>query len=179
MRLFVGIFPNTLISEHALAAARSFDLPAYRATAPEQAHLTVLFIGEVESRRLEETIESVLRSGAGLPRFDLTPTRLRTLPERGPSRLVALETDAPAPLLEFRSRLVRRLAKQARTKSNDRFLPHITVLRFRSPTRCAPIDVEWDGEERITVSSAFLIRSTLLSTGAVYERVAEVEFERA
>ncbi len=179
MRLFVGIFPNTDVSEHALAVTRSLDLPTHRETAREQMHLTVLFIGEVESRRLDETIESVRRSGAGLPRFELVPTRLRTLPERGPSRLVALETDAPAPLLEFRSRLVRRLGKHARMKSNDRFLPHITVLRFGAPMRCEAIDVAWDGPRMIEVSSAFLIRSTLLTTGAVYERLAEVEFESA
>lgn len=137
----------------------------------EQVHLTLQFIGGVPERDLEGVIESVERSAAGLPAFTLTPVGLVTFPERGTPRLIALELDAPATLLEIRRRLVQRLAHRPRRENPDRFTPHMTLTRFKPdahPKRVRQA-VELPG---FAVSEVVLFRSKLKPTGAVYSRAA-------
>jgi 2'-5' RNA ligase len=97
--------------------------------------------------------------------------RLITLPRRGPKRLVAVETDAPASVMELKRRLVTRLAHDPRRDSADRFLPHLTVCRFRAPARMEALDHALD-EAPFPVEEVRLMRSVLRPTGAEHDAVA-------
>ena len=104
LRVFVGIYPPS-DGEGTQAAAlletlTGLTLPSHRIVPSEQLHLTVHFVGDVSSRDLDRTIESVARSAAGLESFSLCPLKLISLPTRGRARLIAIETDRPAQLLE-------------------------------------------------------------------------------
>lgn len=175
MRLFVAVYPDADLAQRCAAAAQSLTLPDHRPTPHEQIHLTLLFVGDVDARHLDEITESVHRSAAGLPAFTLTPQRLITLPERGPARLVALETDAPAPMLEFRSRLVRRLAHRTRARSNDRFRPHFTLARFNSPTAGVRVNEPIDLPP-MSIAEVHLMASTLHPSGAVHRSLERIQF---
>ncbi len=182
VRLFVGLYPPLDVARQALASVGKLDLPPHRLTAPDQVHLTLLFIGEVVLRPagvLDEIVESVERSAAGIRRFRLEPTELLTLPKRGPARLIALSTTLPGELVELHDRLVRRLAQQTRQRPSDRFLPHLTLCRFRSPMSAeglrqqvlaAPLDLP-----AFEAVSLRLMRSRLQAGGAVHEEVARAE----
>jgi 2'-5' RNA ligase len=100
----------------------------------------------------------------------MTPTRIISLPERGTPRLVALEFDAPAPLMEVRRRLVKRLAREARRENPERFLPHMTLLRYGGSARPERIEerVDLGGFE---VQEIVLVRSVLRPGGAVHSEV--------
>ena len=88
LRLFVAIHPPAERSQAMLTALKNpGDLPPFRATPPDQVHMTLQFIGDTPAKDLENTIESVRRSASGLAAFDLTPLRLITLPERGPAQI--------------------------------------------------------------------------------------------
>lgn len=172
LRLFVAVFPDGNVARELLRAIRNLELPAHKLTPPEHIHITMQFIGDTESRELENVMESVERSAAGLKRFTLTPSRLLTFPERGPARLLAAETDAPPTLLEIQRRLAHRLARSE--KHNRPFRPHLTLCRFRSPVRALainqPIAVSSFNVDRIV-----LMKSTLKPTGAVYGEVMAAE----
>ncbi|MBX3375390.1 MAG: RNA 2',3'-cyclic phosphodiesterase [Phycisphaeraceae bacterium] len=131
LRLFVTIDPpeGARRAMLGLLAGLSID-PRHKVTPLDQVHLTVQFIGDTEERELPNVVESVRRAAAGIGTFSLSPQRLISLPERGPVRLVALETDAPTALLELHRRLAHRLARSPRAKAGDRFLPHLTLCRF-------------------------------------------------
>jgi 2'-5' RNA ligase len=166
LRLFVGIYPTPEFAASALALLDGIgELPPRRASPAAQIHLTAQFIGETDPRRLEAVRESVARAASGLGSFSITVERLITLPRRGPARLVAVETDAPPPLVELHRRLVSRLARKPRKEASDRFVPHLTLCRFRAPTpglrfeRPAPIG----GFE---VREVRLMRSLLRPEGA-------------
>lgn len=151
------------------------DLPAHRTTPREQVHVTVHFIGDMDARRLDDTIESVERSASGLHTFVLTPLRLVALPERGHPRLVALETDAPPPLVELHRRLVHRLARPARKAERegagrDRFLPHFTLCRFAHGVRAEQIDRPVSIDP-IPVGHVSLVSSVLHAAGARHEEL--------
>ena len=176
MRLFVAAYPPADSVQAMLACMQSLALPAHRLTAAEQVHLTVQFIGDTPSKDLDATVESVQRAAAGLRSFTLQPLRLLALPERGPKRLIALETDLPSELMELHRRLVIRLARNARPRAADRFRPHFTLCRFRTQMRGLSLD------QPISIGSfqigrIFLMRSALSSDGATHHQVASCELE--
>ena len=173
-RLFVGVYPPPEVALALVAALAQIDLPPHRVTSPEQVHLTLQFIGDTPASDLERTIETVRRATAGVGPFTLTPHQLIALPRRGPSRLLAAETDAPASLLELQRRLSSRLARSPRRRPGDRFLPHLTLCRFRNPARieARPSIL---AVEPFSVDRIVLMKSTLRPVGAVHEIVDSVE----
>ena len=171
LRLFVAIHPPPETAKAMLdEIERLKTLPPHKSTALEQVHMTLQFIVDTPVKDLEDTIESVRRSASGLPAFDLKPLKLITLPERGPARLIACETDAPATLLELKRRLAHRLAKNPRDQKDQRFRPHLTLCRFRSPARGVRI-VRNIQSAAFAVTEIRLMRSTLDSTGAQHHEV--------
>lgn len=173
LRLFVAIYPPEDTARAMLRAMRKLDPPAHRPTRLDQVHLTLQFIGDTPSRDLDAVSESVERSGAGIAPFMLTPWRLLSLPPRGRPRLIACETDAPAPLLELQRRLVTRLARKPRPNPGDRFVPHLTLCRFTRSAR--PHDVDHPvAIEPFPIDRVLLVRSILRPEGAEHAPVHEV-----
>jgi RNA 2',3'-cyclic 3'-phosphodiesterase len=139
LRLFVAVYPPRELAEDWARRVKAMrDLPPYRLTPIEQIHLTLQFIGDTPVKNLEPTIESCRRAAKGLGCFELAAQEFITLPERGPKRLIAVETDAPPTLLELKRRLAMRLASNVRENPARKFRPHLTVCRFRSPAPGAP-----------------------------------------
>lgn len=174
VRLFVACYPPADAAHGLLESLEEIDLPRHRHTPVEQVHLTIHFIGETPVGDLTNVSESVQRSAAGLEAFLLTPRRLVSLPEKGAARLIAVETDAPAGLLEIQRRLVRRLARNPRKRTGDRFLPHLTLCRFKAPTRMARVEHEIDCPS-FRVSRIALMRSTLTPGGVEHHEVETFE----
>jgi 2'-5' RNA ligase len=173
LRLFVAIYPPPERQREYLGAARALrppPAPDHRETPPEQVHLTLQFVGHVPERELPGILESVERSASGVPAFSMAPTRLISLPERGTPRLLAMEFDAPGPLLEVRRRLVKRLAREPRRENPERFLPHMTVLRYSGYTRARRIE-EAVAVPAFEVREIVLVRSVLRPGGAVHSEV--------
>jgi len=166
LRLFVAIDPPVEARRAMVERLATVPIdPRHRATPPDQVHLTVQFIGDTEERELPEVMESVHRAASGIGAFSLTPRRLISLPERGPVRLIALETDAPAPLVELHRRLAMRLARSPRAKAADRFLPHLTLCRFSGEASAEPVD-EPVSLPAFAVASIRLMKSILRPQGA-------------
>lgn len=175
LRLFVAAHPPPEVACALLESLSRLELPAHRAVPAAQIHLTSQFIGDTPAKRLPEVVESVERSCAGLEAFALTPLRLIALPQTGPARLVAAETDAPAALLELHRRLAHRLAKNARERPGDKFLPHLTLCRFTTAGAApaglpSPLEVGPFPVRHVT-----LLRSVLLRDGAEHRPVARFD----
>jgi 2'-5' RNA ligase len=177
LRLFASIEPPEDAAREMLRALRKLDLPPAaraRETPLAQLHMTVQFIGDTDERELPGVMESVERSVSGLPAFDLRVTRLATLPERGPVRLVAAFTDAPPQLLELHRRLVARLARAPRSKKGDRFNPHLTLARFGGSGTPPRLDLP-HAATPFRVGHILLMRSTLRPAGAEHAEIARFE----
>ncbi|MFG0331184.1 MAG: RNA 2',3'-cyclic phosphodiesterase [Phycisphaerales bacterium] len=179
LRLFIAIYPPRELAEAWLGALARFDLADHRLISPEHIHLTVLFVGSFPPRRLDEAVESVERSVAGVRPFELRPERMLTLPDDGAlPRLVAIETDLPAALRECRDRLVRRFARHARRRPSERFRPHLTLCRFHRDATPTSLDAPVDGVESapFRVETVTLVKSTLHPKGARHEVVHRAPF---
>ncbi len=175
-RLFVAAYPPVEIAQVLSRRVPPALLPFVRVTEPEQIHITLLFIGNVASKQLEAVAESVDRSCAGQNAFHLSFEKLTALPLRGPKRVVVATTDAPAPLLEIRSRLVRRLSRQSRERPNERFLPHFTMARF---VEAKTLDLKEPlSLDRIAIGEVRLMRSRLAPEGAKHTLVHACELRQ-
>lgn len=179
LRLFVALYPTHEVTRALLRAAERLELPPRRAVAPGLVHMTIQFIGDTPARDVDEVTESVLRSVAGLKAFALTAQRLMTLPERGPARLIAAETERDPTLLELKQRLATRLARRVKPEGRD-FRPHITLARFRQPGAAARVDrplAAGEGPWAFPVSRILLMRSDLRPEGALHREVAAAPLE--
>lgn len=173
MRLFVAAYPPVEAARGMLELLRGMDLPEHRLVPAEQVHMTLHFVGDTDKRQLDEVMESVERAAAGIGAFDLTPRELVCLPERGEARLVAVETDAPAELLEIQRRLAAKLARPARDR--QRFLPHMTLCRFRNGAKVWRVDPHAVEVEAFAVREIRLMESVLKPGGAEHREVGRAD----
>jgi 2'-5' RNA ligase len=171
LRVFIAAYPPSPVVDMLAARAADLDLPAHRVTPLDQVHLTLQFVGEVDRRELERVIESAERAAAGVGSFEVVPNRLICLPERGPARLIAAAAPEVSPLTELTRRLAARLARKP--GKGRRFLPHLTLLRFRASARDFSMD-EAIEPTPFTVDRIAVMRSTLTKGGAEHREVREI-----
>lgn len=175
MRLFVALYPPAEAATAMLELLQGVELPEHREVPAEQVHMTLQFIGDTDERQLGEVMESVERAAAGVRSLELTPRELMCLPERGDPRLVAVETDAPAGLMEIQRRLAAKLARNPRDK--QRFLPHMTLCRFRNGARVWRVERRALEMEPFAVREIRLMESVLKPGGAEHREVGRAGLE--
>ena len=178
LRLFVAAYPPPEAVDRMLAALDTMELPRGRRTPAEQVHLTLQFIGDRPIAAMAETIESFRKAASAISAFELVIDGLIMLPERGRPRLIAAEASAPpGAVVELHRRLASRLASEPRSQKGERFLPHLTLMRFDQgsadgsaglarKTPIAPIV--------FAVREIALMRSVLRPEGAVHKIVERV-----
>jgi len=183
LRLFVAAYPPREAVERLLGALSGLRVPSFVPVRPEQLHLTLLFMGETRAGRLPEVCESVDRAAAGISGFRLTARRVVTLPKGDQPRVLAVETDAPAALMELQRRLSRRLANPSR--SSGPFLPHVTLARFRHGDTAPEVDIDVEnlappvrvGLAAFDVQEIRLVRSVQLPSGARHDVMSVAALE--
>jgi 2'-5' RNA ligase len=176
LRLFVAAYPAREVVASLQEARRAVAPAGVREVAPGQVHLTLQFIGPVEPRDLERVEESVGAACRGVGAFELRPQRLISLPARGPVRVIAAETDAPAQLIELHRRLAQRLARDARQDPADRFMAHVTLARAQAGASAARVDAPV-GCGPFRVDRVVLVRSVLRPEGAEHRALGEWRLE--
>lgn len=170
LRLFVAAYPPIHLAHALLDLLGQSGARDMRLTPPEQVHLTLQFIGDTDPRDMEGVQESVRRAVSGLEPPEVGVAGLVSLPERGQARLVAAALEPHPTLLELHRRLALRLAKNAKERSGERFLPHLTLGRYASGGG-ARIEVESPGLERFRIAEAILVQSVLKPSGAEHRPI--------
>jgi 2'-5' RNA ligase len=170
LRLFVAAYPPPDLASKLLDLLASLKPRNLRFSPPDHIHLTLQFIGDTDPRQLSEVHESVERAASGLQPATVTVTKLISLPERGRARLVAAALDPHPMLLELHRRLVLRLAKNAKERSADRFLPHMTLGRY--PNTGDRLEAPVQSAPAFEVFQIVLVQSFLRAEGAEHRPVA-------
>jgi RNA 2',3'-cyclic 3'-phosphodiesterase len=179
MRLFVALaIPDPVVQSLMLIQA---GVPGARWQTPEQLHLTLCFIGEVDGRDAA-AIDDAL-AGIRAPGFSLQLHGVGQFGEGRKSRSHALWAGArPNPALEHLQRKVDIAIRRAGTPAEaHKFTPHVTLARMRHPD--AGKVVEWLTHHALYTSAEFEIgafqlhSSRLTSDGSIYRVEQSYELE--
>lgn len=127
IRLFAGLaLPPDLCEE---LARLQGGIPDARWTAPENFHITLTFIGEVP----EETVEDVDDALASVyaPAFDLHISGIGSFAQGNDLKVIWLGLGESAALHALKHRVDDALARYAIPFEKRKYVPHITLARFR------------------------------------------------
>jgi 2'-5' RNA ligase len=148
---------------------------------PEDAHLTLNFIGEVNDERAR-AVMSACEAPVPLPPFEVSLQRVGAFPPGGAPRVIWLGVDDPSRMLHVLADELQRRLSAAGVDTGDRPLrPHVTVARVRDAaglkTR-ALLDGWADASAgQLLVTSATLFESRLSSSGAEHVPLVRVPLE--
>jgi 2'-5' RNA ligase len=125
-RLFTGLEIPSDIGEE-LSALRG-GLPGARWVEPENYHVTLRFIGDVDgavAREITSVLAQVRRSA-----FDLRLEGLRSFGSRKPRAVVALAPTMPA-LMDLQAEHERLMQRVGLEPEGRKYTPHVTLARLR------------------------------------------------
>ena len=145
---------------------------------PEQQHLTLRFIGELDNGRLNEVADA-LALVEGWP-FELGLEGLGHFPPRGEPQVLWVGVAKSAELAGLKRRIDRALAAADVPPESRKFTPHVTLARIRAPLsreRLATYLMRHSlyRSERFPVSSFHLYSSRLKPDGA--QHLLEASYE--
>ena len=173
LRLFVGLeLPESFHTEFSMIQS---GLPNARWVAPENLHLTLQFIGEIDED-VAEDIDAALKA-VEHSAFDLSLAGMGCFESRNRARAVWLDV-APEPKLgHLHAKIEQALIHAGLPPSGRKFKPHVTLARLkRTPVDAVSFYLEAHGAIRLpafTVDHVTLFRSHLSHSGANYEKLAD------
>ncbi len=183
VRTFVALtVPESLVvAVRRIQGRARIELPrGLRWTRPEQAHMTLAFLGDVPAERLGDLAAIVRDVASGFAPFEVQVSSIGGFPRAQRPRVIwAGVAGEPVPIFsELHERLWERIAPiKPRTKPEDRpFHPHITLARVPGPqppklAGWMEKHADWDFGPW-PVSEVALIRSVLTPSGPNYETIA-------
>jgi 2'-5' RNA ligase len=176
-RLFVAIAMPAEIAESLDRMAHGF--PDARWTDLEDLHLTLRFIGEVEQSTFYNLGE--LLAGVSLAPFELELRGVGLFPPRGPLRQLWVGVTSNPDLMRLRRRIDACLAEAGVPAERRKFVPHVTLARFRQPPPEARLAAYLQRHSLVRlppfpVDSFGLYSSILRSDGAEHLLEAEYNF---
>ncbi len=125
VRLFVALALPSEVKAH--LAALAGGIPGARWVAPENYHLTLRFIGEVEAWRAEELDEALASIRA--PRFDLCLKGVGTFEKGGRIQALWVGVERNDALTRLQSKVETALQRAGLEPERRRFAPHVTLAR--------------------------------------------------
>jgi 2'-5' RNA ligase len=152
-------------------------IPKIAYTKPQNLHLTLKFLGEVEPKRLDSITESI--GSIRTTPIELQPSGIECFPRRGPIRIIAAGMDGTLPPLRALVDAIEQRCKYLGFEREQRqYKPHATLGRARpvlsAKFRATVEEVTatcWPGP-RFDVPQFVLMKSDLDPQGAKYTPVA-------
>ena len=141
-------------------------------------HLTVVFMGNIETGDIQGIGQGVKEVCQTFPPFDLSLRGIGCFPNRRNPRVLWLGLDGDIePMADFRDALQEHLTGFGIKEEKRKFKPHLTLARFRKPKK-----MDFKEEQLLSkyedISSSVcslkelvLFKSDLKPTGAVYTKV--------
>ena len=182
IRSFISLnLPPSLryeLSEHAKLIAGQDKRQQIRWLPPENYHLTLVFLGEVESAILsvlQFALEQKLEAAESVP---LTISTITPFPFSRP-RIAAALVEQTAELLQLQRDLLNCVRKYCVRKcgispENRRFVPHVTLGRLK-PHAGKTVDFKVRNILSSGIAdSVSLFRSELAPSGAIYTALVEI-----
>jgi len=187
IRSFIAIeLPQDLKTELAgLQTKLKVDRPRVKWVSPEGIHLTLKFLGDVDASRISQVSQAMTEAVKGIAPIELTVGQLGVFPnyERVQVVWVGLEGDL-TPIDRLYRQLEDSLTKIGFPPEQRGFKPHLTLARVAD--EALPEERKRFGDfilsskaqinHSIKATGLSLMKSVLAPRGAVYTRLACVDF---
>ena len=160
----------------ATAPLRDLALPV-KWVRPEAIHLTLKFLGETGDARQPDLVAALGRAGSGARALPLEIAGFGAFPDPAHARVLWAGVTAEAALEMLQDSVERQFAPLGFPTEARTFRPHVTLGRAKREARTADFRGLEDAlaaltfAETVVIESVDLMRSTLQSSGAVYEVV--------
>lgn len=187
LRLFIAIEPDDALRveldrlERALRDA--LPAPVVRWVIPKNIHLTIKFLGNVQSVRVPALTVALARASTGIAPHQLTASGLGAFPNFGrPNNIwVGLDGDAQTTALLAR-RIEDECAREGFARAERGFNPHLTLGRLKreaSNAERAAVGRALQAIPKVTygtiqADAVYLIASDLRPTGPGYKTLAKI-----
>lgn len=154
--------------------------PKARASWPrvESLHVTLKFLGELETARVDSLSQAAARAAEGFEKFELAIEGAGAFPPRGMPRVLWLGVkDESGKLATLQQRLEEECAAAGFARENRKaFHPHLTIARLRAPAnseRLAALHQELGFESAaFNVRELLVMRSELGPGGSRYSEIS-------
>lgn len=189
MRLFIAALVSdevrARLAQASEALKRAAPDRALRWVAPENYHITLLFLGEQPESRVPEVVAAMAAARQGVPPFEIGVRGLGVFPNwNRPNVLWAGAARGVPQLAQIAAALEKQLMP---TPADKPFHPHITLARLKTPCR----DTDgvkkrlFDAVQRLLpaefgayeLRALSLMQSTLTPDGAIYTEIERVALE--
>lgn len=151
---------------------------------PENIHLTLKFLGEVEEAKIPEIIQRLQELGGQIKPFTLRISGLGAFPGLKSARVIWVgvkeDTDELGKLAEI---IEDGLVKLGFPKEGRKFSAHLTLGRLRSNKNADKLGQELEkiqipGRAAQWINSIGLFKSVLHPAGAVYQKLSEISLSK-
>ncbi len=154
--------------------AQNIEIEGLRKTRPENLHLTVKFLGDVDDPDLPAIMQELKVIADQHRPFELRMEEIEYLPNARRPRVLALTTDCPRPMLDLFNALEQTLHALGFAKEGRAFHPHLTLGRFKNPPRWLPSAGDFKViDTTVPVGRFELMESDLSGPSPVYATLAE------
>ena len=173
LRLFVGIaVPEHIAEDMAQLCA---GLPGAKWVAPENMHVTLRFIGEMDEAAARDIDDELQRVEA--PAFDLSFAGVGTFGQGRKARALWVGVEAPPALAHLQERVESAVVRAGQAREARKFTPHVILARFnRADALRLQGFVEGNNLFRagpMTVEEFTLFESRMGKGGSVYIPLAD------
>jgi len=153
---------------------------------PQNIHITLKFLGEIEERKLEKIIQIMEESVKDKGEFQVGLSSLGAFPKITSARIIWIGiTRGDAGIKEIAKTLEKKLEKTGIPAEGRAFSSHITIGRVRSGLNRDTLaknlnqfqDAFQEKELKLLVSKITLFKSTLTPKGPVYEALKEINLK--
>ena len=183
MRLFVSVDLPPALSEGVAAVQELFeDASGLDFTRPEQAHVTMKFLGDTPPHREETVIEGLERAveSADIEPFEVTYGGLGVFPSMDYISVVWVGvTEGAEPFERLQAPIETELVDRGFEEADHDFTPHVTIARMRHAGGKDLVQRVLREEDPIvgatTVDAVHLTESTLTDDGPEYETLHTVQ----
>ena len=149
---------------------------------PRNLHLTLKFLGNIGSNRIDETMECIKTSCNGIHRFDITVRDVGTFPNLKRPKVIWIGVEEDGNMLKsLYERMEDKFEKIGIERENRGFSPHLTVGRVRTPRGLEGVLARMDKIEfetrKMEVDRIVLMKSDIRHQGPIYSPLGSVELE--
>jgi len=176
-RLFVSVeLPDE--AKHALARI-AYDVPGARWLEPDEMHLTVRFIGEVDGTVFDDVLATL--DEVRLAPFTLALCGVGHFPPRGEPRILWAGLEHSAELKSLHDKVESAVVRAGVEPERRKFAPHVTLARLRgAPVRAVGSFIARNGLFRagpLAVHAFHLFSSNLSAKRAVHREEAAYQLD--